>query len=182
MAEAAVAEVSRRALTEVLGAERRDRILSALYLARQDSVSVVRQASLRIWKALVHNTPRTGMLLTRGSWTMPELTSVFLVREILGELVGQIVRLCSSDEYEQQEVGAFFLHPLTCLIHNWDVDRNAHDCRVVSQVWRKNLGRDHSDFAKQGHVAGCAYPSGCMPHAGGHDVRFPLLFFKAVSY
>jgi hypothetical protein len=54
------AEASRRALVEVLGGERRDRILSALYLVRQDSVNVVRQSSIHIWKALVHNTPRTG--------------------------------------------------------------------------------------------------------------------------
>ncbi|KAH0826065.1 armadillo-type protein [Lanmaoa asiatica] len=82
--EAAVAELSRRALTEVLGAERRDCILSALYLARQDAVNVVPQPSIHIWKALVHNTLRT-------------------VREILPELVGQLVKLCSSDEFEQQE-------------------------------------------------------------------------------
>lgn len=60
--DTAMAETSRRALVEVLGAERRDRILSALYLARQDAVSVVRQSSIHIWKALVHNTPRTGTL------------------------------------------------------------------------------------------------------------------------
>lgn len=58
-----MAESSRRALVEVLGAERRDRILSALYLARQDAVNVVRQSSAHIWKALVHNTPRTGIFL-----------------------------------------------------------------------------------------------------------------------
>lgn len=51
---------SRRALVEVLGKERRDRILSALYTARQDAVNVVRQSSVHIWKALVQNTPRTG--------------------------------------------------------------------------------------------------------------------------
>lgn len=59
-AEAAVAENSRKALTEILGADRRDRILSALYLARQDAVHIVRQSSIKIWKALVHNTPKTG--------------------------------------------------------------------------------------------------------------------------
>lgn len=59
-AEAVVAESSRRALTEVLGADRRDRILSALYLARQDPVHIVRQSSIQIWKVLVHNTPKTG--------------------------------------------------------------------------------------------------------------------------
>ena len=58
--EAVVAESSRRALTEVLGADRRDRILSALYLARQDPVHIVRQSSIQIWKVLVHNTPKTG--------------------------------------------------------------------------------------------------------------------------
>jgi hypothetical protein len=59
-ADMAVAEVSRKALTEVLGAERRDRILSALYMARQDVVHSVRTSSIHIWKALVANTPRTG--------------------------------------------------------------------------------------------------------------------------
>lgn len=58
--EAAVAESTRRALTEVLGVDRRDRILSALYLSRQDPVNNVRQSSIQIWKVLVHNTPKTG--------------------------------------------------------------------------------------------------------------------------
>lgn len=64
VAEATTAESSRRALLDVLGAERRDRILAALYLVRQDGVVVVRQTAMQIWKALVHNTPRTGMILT----------------------------------------------------------------------------------------------------------------------
>ncbi|RPD57344.1 ARM repeat-containing protein [Lentinus tigrinus ALCF2SS1-7] len=84
--ETALAETSRKALVEVLGQERRDRILSALYLARQDSVNVVRQSSVHIWKALVHNTPRT-------------------VREILPELTSQIIQLLTSDEIDQQETG-----------------------------------------------------------------------------
>ncbi|KAK7030667.1 TOG domain-containing protein [Favolaschia claudopus] len=81
---AVTAESSKRALVEVLGIERRDRILAALYLVRQDGVVVVRQSSIQIWKALVNNTPRT-------------------VREILPELVRQILYLISSDEFEQQE-------------------------------------------------------------------------------
>ncbi|KAG6848260.1 hypothetical protein H0H93_001776 [Arthromyces matolae] len=82
--EATTAESSRRALAEVLGTERRDRILSALYIVRQDGVVVVRQTSIQIWKALVNNTPRT-------------------VRELLPELLNQLVLLISSDEIEQQE-------------------------------------------------------------------------------
>lgn len=65
VAAEATAENSRRALVEVLGPERRDRILAALYLVRQDGVVVVRQASIQIWKALVHNTPRTGWSLSQ---------------------------------------------------------------------------------------------------------------------
>lgn len=60
VAEPTTADSSRRALVDVLGADRRDRILSALYLARQDAVNVVRTSSIHIWKALVSNTPRTG--------------------------------------------------------------------------------------------------------------------------
>lgn len=61
--DAVVAESSRKALADVLGRERRDRILAALYLIRQDAVSQVRQASIHIWKALVNNTPRTGKVV-----------------------------------------------------------------------------------------------------------------------
>lgn len=53
-------ESSRRALVDVLGTDRRDRLLASLYLVRQDAVAAVRTASLYIWKALVNNTPRTG--------------------------------------------------------------------------------------------------------------------------
>ncbi|KAJ7066647.1 armadillo-type protein [Mycena amicta] len=82
--EGATSESSRRALVEVLGTERRDRILASLYLVRQDGVGVVRTTSIQIWKALVNNTPRT-------------------VREILPELVRQILFMISSNEFEQQE-------------------------------------------------------------------------------
>ena len=71
-AAAAVAESSRKALGEVLGRERRDRILGALYIVRQDAVSAVRQASIQIWKAIVHNTPRTGQF---GIMNLHELLS-----------------------------------------------------------------------------------------------------------
>ncbi|KAH9915889.1 armadillo-type protein [Fomitopsis serialis] len=85
--DTAMVESSRRALVDVLGAERRDRILSALYLARQDAVNVVRQSSIHIWKALVHNTPRT-------------------VREILPELINQVISLLAGPEMDQQETAA----------------------------------------------------------------------------
>jgi hypothetical protein len=59
-ADATVADNSRQMLTDTLGHHRRDRILSSLYIVRQDGVSSVRQTSIHIWKAWVQNTPRTG--------------------------------------------------------------------------------------------------------------------------
>ncbi|KAF7308577.1 TOG domain-containing protein [Mycena chlorophos] len=82
--EAVHNESSKRALLDILGQERRDRILASLYLVRQDGVGAVRTTSIQIWKALVNNTPRT-------------------VREVLPELVGQILFLISSNEFEQEE-------------------------------------------------------------------------------
>lgn len=104
-AEATIAESSRKALLEVLGLERRNRILAALYLVRQDGVSVVRQSSIQIWKALVHNTPRTGEVTSFA--LKDHFSHPLAVREILPEIITQIISLISSDEFEQQEARVF---------------------------------------------------------------------------
>ena len=52
-------EQTRKALVDTLGKDRRDRVFAALYIVRQDSTGVVRQAAIHVWKALVQNTPRT---------------------------------------------------------------------------------------------------------------------------
>lgn len=72
-------EVNRN-LVDVLGLQRRDRILASIYVCRSDVTSVVRAASIDIWKALVANTPKT-------------------VKEIIPSLTQMLVkRLASSDE------------------------------------------------------------------------------------
>lgn len=69
-----------KSLVEVLGQDRRDRILAALFVCRSDVTGVVRAAAIDIWKALVANTPRT-------------------VKEIIPALTQIIVRrLASSDD------------------------------------------------------------------------------------
>lgn len=50
---------TRKALVDTLGKERRDRVLAALYIVRQDAAGVVRQAAIHVWKSLVQNTPKT---------------------------------------------------------------------------------------------------------------------------
>lgn len=81
--EATTAETSRRALGEVLGPERRDRILAALYIVRQDGILVVRQTSTQIWQALVHNTPRTGIPIPLSTKTKVDLTTLQFVNFFL---------------------------------------------------------------------------------------------------
>lgn len=69
-----------KGLVEVLGQERRDRILAALFICRSDVTSVVRAGAIDTWKALVANTPRT-------------------IKEIIPSLTQMLVkRLASSDE------------------------------------------------------------------------------------
>ena len=48
-----------RKLLEVLGRDRRDTVLAALYILRQDSAGQVRMFTIGVWKALVANTPKT---------------------------------------------------------------------------------------------------------------------------
>jgi len=52
-------DAAKKALIDGLGKERRDRVLAAIYIVRQDAVGGVRQAAIGVWKALVPNTPRT---------------------------------------------------------------------------------------------------------------------------
>jgi hypothetical protein len=77
-------ETQRAALVEVLGQERRDRILCALYIARQDISGIVRQAAAQVFKTLVSNPQRT-------------------VREMLPTMANMIVKnLASTDEERRQ--------------------------------------------------------------------------------
>ncbi|KAK9324958.1 armadillo-type protein [Lipomyces orientalis] len=71
-------------LREVLGQERRDRILAALYVCRSDVTAVVRNAAVEVWKSLVPNTPRT-------------------VKDILPVLSQLIIRRLSSSDDDQRE-------------------------------------------------------------------------------
>lgn len=80
------AEVS-RSLVSVLGHERRDRILAALFVCRSDVASVVRAAAIDIWKALVANTPKT-------------------VREIIPSLAHVVVRRLASGDDVSRKIAA----------------------------------------------------------------------------
>lgn len=74
-------------LIDILGQERRDRVLSSLFVCRSDVSGMVRNAAVDIWKALVANTPRT-------------------VKEILPELTSIIIRRLASTDDDQRKIAA----------------------------------------------------------------------------
>jgi hypothetical protein len=57
--EGPATEEHAQAVLQALGRERRDEVLSRLYVARADAQYGVRSAALHVWKTLVTNTPRT---------------------------------------------------------------------------------------------------------------------------
>lgn len=71
-----------------------------------------------------------------------------IVREILPELVGQLVKLYSSEEFEQQEVS---LHGIIkyFFVHLFLQDCQSYHGRAKPQVWREGFGRNFLNFAYQ---------------------------------
>ena len=83
-----------QSLLEVLGEEKRNKILSSLYICRYDTSGLVRSAAINVWKALVA-TPRTLKEL------VPTLTQLLIQRlassnpeqkVIAGNALGEFVR------------------------------------------------------------------------------------------
>ncbi|KAL7472761.1 hypothetical protein ACHAXS_013126 [Conticribra weissflogii] len=79
------AERAQAQIALVLGNETRKRVLSSLYLCRSDTAAIVRQSAVQVWKTVVSVTPRT-------------------LREILSELVDQIVSALASGDPERTQV------------------------------------------------------------------------------
>ena len=83
-----------QSLLEVLGEERRNRVLSSLYICRCDTSGLVRTAAVAVWKALVA-TPRTLREI------IPTLTQMIIVRlgsanaeqkHIAANALGEVIR------------------------------------------------------------------------------------------
>ncbi|SSD58452.1 related to Translational activator GCN1 [Saccharomycodes ludwigii] len=91
-------------MVQVLGVERRDRILASLFILRSDVSGIVRAATVDVWKALVPNTPRII------KETLPTLTNIIVIhlaspinalRNIAAQSLGDLVRRVGSNALSQ---------------------------------------------------------------------------------
>ncbi|KAA8538955.1 hypothetical protein F0562_025647 [Nyssa sinensis] len=93
--EGSSTEAHGRAIIEVLGKEKRNEVLAALYMVRTDVSITVRQAALHVWKTIVANTPKTLKEI------MPVLMKTLITslasssserRQVAGRSLGELVR------------------------------------------------------------------------------------------
>ncbi|POO02948.1 Proteasome component Ecm29/Translational activator Gcn [Trema orientale] len=93
--EGASTEAHGRAIIEVLGKDKRDEVLAALYMVRTDVSLSVRQAALHVWKTIVANTPKTlrdimPVLMNTLITSLASLSSER--RQVAGRALGELVR------------------------------------------------------------------------------------------
>ncbi|PIA40115.1 hypothetical protein AQUCO_02500083v1 [Aquilegia coerulea] len=93
--EGASTEAQGRAIIEVLGRDKRNEVLAAVYMVRTDVSLSVRQAALHVWKTVVANTPKTLKEI------MPVLMNTLISslasssgerRQVAGRALGELVR------------------------------------------------------------------------------------------
>lgn len=83
-----------QSLLEVLGEERRNKVLSSLYICRCDTSGLVRSAAIAVWKALV-STPRTlrELVPTLTEMIINRLASSSMEQKVIaGNALGEVVR------------------------------------------------------------------------------------------
>ncbi|KAI4129805.1 MAG: hypothetical protein LQ338_002056 [Usnochroma carphineum] len=81
-------------LLEVLGEEKRNKILSSLYICRCDTSGLVRTAAINVWKALVA-TPRTlkELVPTLSTLLIRRLASTNMEQKVIaGNALGELIR------------------------------------------------------------------------------------------
>lgn len=93
--EGSSTEAHGRAIIEILGKDKRNEVLAALYMVRTDVSLTVRQSALHVWKTIVANTPKTLKEI------MPVLMNTLISslasssserRQVAGRSLGELVR------------------------------------------------------------------------------------------
>ncbi|OLY81848.1 Translational activator GCN1 [Smittium mucronatum] len=126
----------RLTLGEVLGEEKRDYVIAAIYISRNDIVNSVRQASMLVWKTLTSNTPRT-------------------VKECLEPLVTLVLEGLSSSIEEQRSTSALTLGDMVRKLGDTVIKR-------VIPILEGNLYKDNvSESSRQGVFIGLSEILSC---------------------
>lgn len=88
------AQEAGQSLLEVLGEDKRNRVLSALYICRCDTAGLVRTSAMNVWKALV-SSPRTlrELVPTLAQLLVKRLASPNMEQKVIaGNALGELIR------------------------------------------------------------------------------------------
>ncbi|XP_067931600.1 stalled ribosome sensor GCN1-like [Watersipora subatra] len=132
-------EISQQMVINSLGPERRNRVLSGLYMGRSDTALHVRQASLHVWKVIVSNTPKTlrDILPTLFSLLLASLASTsYDKREVAARTLGDVVKKLG------ERVLPEILPILRAGLSDADADKRQGVCIGLNEIM-KSTSRDH---------------------------------------
>eukprot|EP00257_Ricinus_communis_P017959 XP_015576531.1 protein ILITYHIA [Ricinus communis] len=129
--EGASTEAHGRAIIEVLGREKRNEVLAALYMVRTDMSLSVRQAALHVWKTIVANTPKTLkeiMPILMNTLISSLASSSSERRQVAGRALGELVRKLG------ERVLPLIIPILSQGLRNPDASRRQGVCIGLSEV------------------------------------------------
>jgi len=119
-----------QSLLEVLGEEKRNKVLSALYICRCDTSGLVRSAAINVWKALVA-TPRTlrELIPTLTQLIIRRLASSNMEQKVIaGNALGELIRKAGDG------VLASLLPTLEEGLHSTDTDAKQGICMALKEL------------------------------------------------
>ncbi|CBY01879.1 hypothetical protein IAQ61_006478 [Plenodomus lingam] len=133
-----------QSLLEVLGEDKRNKVLSALYICRCDTSGLVRTASINVWKALVA-TPRTlrELVPTLTQLIIRRLASSNMEQKVIaGNALGELIRKAGDG------VLATLLPTLEEGLHTTDTDAKQGICIALRELIASASPEQIEDYEK----------------------------------
>ncbi|KAI4642811.1 uncharacterized protein J4E79_011427 [Alternaria viburni] len=133
-----------QSLLEVLGEEKRNKVLSALYICRFDTSGLVRTASINVWKALVAS-PRTlrELIPTLTQLLIRRLASSNMEQKVIaGNALGELIRKAGDG------VLATLLPTLEEGLHTTDTDAKQGICIALREIIAAASPEQLEDYEK----------------------------------
>jgi len=133
-----------QSLLEVLGEEKRNKVLSALYICRCDTSGLVRTASINVWKALVAS-PRTlrELVPTLTQLIIRRLASSNMEQKVIaGNALGELIRKAGDG------VLATLLPTLEEGLHTTDTDAKQGICIALRELIAAASPEQLEDYEK----------------------------------